>query len=168
MKLKQQFIAAILMLTSGSILSQSPLPLGQTQINVGLGFSDRGFPFYIGLDHSIHKDITIGAEFSYRAYREKWNSNYYRHNVMGFSGNLNYHFNSILKIPQNWDFYAGGNVGFFVWSSPDDYNGNRSSGLGFGGQVGGRYYFSNRVGLNLEFGGGNAFRGGKVGLTFKI
>jgi len=40
--------------------------------------------------------------------------------------------------------------------------------LGLGAQVGGRYYISNKVALNLEFGGGNAFSGGKFGLTFKL
>lgn len=148
--------------------SQSPLPVGQNQFNVGLGLSGWGVPVYIGIDHSVHKDITIGGELSYRNYREKWNNDYYHHNIMGFSGNGNYHFNSLLNIPSNWDFYAGLNLGFFVWSSPDAYDGSNSSGLGLGAQIGGRYYFSDNIGLNLEFGGGNAFSGGKFGITIKL
>ena len=42
------------------------------------------------------------------------------------------------------------------------------SGLGIGGQVGGRYYFNDKVGINLEFGGGNAFGGGKVGVSVRL
>lgn len=64
-------------------------------------------------------------------------------------------------------FYAGGNVGFYFWTSPDGYTGNRSSTLGIGAQVGVRYFVSNAVALNFEVGGGNAFSGGKLGLTFK-
>jgi hypothetical protein len=71
-------------------------------------------------------------------------------------------------MPKKWDFYAGLNIGFYVWSSPNDYKGSNSSGLGLGAQIGGRYYLSNKVGLNLELGGGNAFSGGKFGLTFKL
>lgn len=166
--MKKLILLVALVLTSGFLFSQSPLPLGKSQLNVGVGFSEWGVPFYLGIDHSVHKDITIGGEFSFRSYHENWHSAKYRHNIMGFSGNANYHFNSILIIPKVWDFYAGLNLGFYVWSSPDAYDGNNNSGLGLGAQVGGRYYFSDRIGVNLEFGGGNAFSGGKFGLTFKL
>lgn len=152
-----------------SVQSQSPLPVGRSQINFGLGLSDWGVPVYFGLDHSVHKDITIGGEFSYRGYYENYRGVHYGHDIMGFSGNGNYHFNSLMGIPRNWDFYAGLNLGFYVWNnSPDSYPGSHSSGLGLGAQVGGRYYFTNKVGLNLEFGGGNSFSGGKIGLTIKL
>jgi hypothetical protein len=40
------------------------------------------------------------------------------------------------------------------------------SGLGLGAQIGGRYFFKDNFGLNLEFGGGNALSGGKFGITY--
>lgn len=162
------FLTAILLTISGFSFSQSPLPIGRNQFNAGLGLSGWGVPVYIGFDHSVHKDITIGGELSYRSYQENWNSSKYNHSIMGVSGNGNYHFNSLLNIPQNWDFYAGLNLGFYVWSSPDTYDGNNSSGLGMGAQIGGRYYFSDNIGLNIEFGGGNAFSEGKFGITIKL
>ena len=161
-------ITVTLILISGTVFSQSPLPVNKAQLNLGVGFSDWGIPLYIGLDYSVHPDITIGGEFSYRSYHENWKNEYYNHNVMGFSGNANYHFNSLFKIPQKWDFYTGLNIGFFAWSSPNNYYGDHNSGLGIGAQIGGRYYFSDKIGLNLEFGGGNAFVGGKFGLSIKI
>ncbi|MDP2089358.1 MAG: hypothetical protein Q8J84_08150 [Flavobacteriaceae bacterium] len=168
--MKKLFITATiaLFLISGFAFGQSSLPVGKTQLNVGVGLSEWGVPFYIGIDKSIHKDFTIGGEFSYRSYNEKWDSSDYRHNIMGFSGNGNYHFNTIMDIPQNWDFYAGLNLGFYIWSSPDTYSGSHSNGLGLGAQIGGRYNLSDKVGLNLEFGGGNAFTGGKLGITVKL
>ena len=166
--MRRILLTVILVAISAFSFSQSPLPVGHNQLNVGLGLSGWGVPFYIGIDHSVHKDISIGAELSYRNYRENWNDDYYHHNIIGFSGNGNYHFNSLLNIPQKWDFYAGLNLGFFVWSSPDAYDGSNSSGLGLGAQIGGRYYFSDNIGLNIEFGGGNAFSGGKFGITFKL
>lgn len=165
---KYILITSALMIVSLISFSQHHLSPKSNQLNLGLGFSGWGIPVYLGIDHGLSRDLTLGAELSYRAYHEKWNQNTYNHNITGVSANLNYHFNTILNIPSKWDLYAGLNVGFFIWSSPTSYNGNNNSGLGLGGQIGTRYYFSDKVGLNLEFGGGNAFSGGKFGVTIKI
>jgi outer membrane immunogenic protein len=167
-RFKRIVLMAAMVLTTGYLSGQSPLPTGKSQFNIGVGFSEWGVPIYLGLDHGVHPDISLGAEFSFRSYNENWRNDKYRHNIMGFLGNANYHFNRILIIPSNWDFYAGLNLGFFVWSSPNAYEGNHNSCLGLGAQIGGRYYFSNRIGINLEVGGGNAISGGKFGLTFKF
>ena len=135
------------------MFSQNPLDRRYTQINVGVGLSGWGVPFYIGLDRYITSDISLGGEFSYRGYKENWKSNY---------------FNRLLGVPNNWDFYIGPNIGFYSWNSPDGYIGTHSSGLGLGAQLGMRYYFTNKIGLNLEVGGGNAFSGGKFGLSFPL
>lgn len=168
MKSKLMFLTAALLFSSGYLFAQSPLPKGKSQLNVGLGFSGWGVPFYVGIDHAVHKDVTIGGEFSYRGYNERWRDADYRRSITGFAMNGNYHFNSLLDISPDWDLYAGLNIGFFVWNSPREYRGPNTSGLGLGAQVGGRYYFSNKAGINLEFGGGNAFSGGKFGFTFKL
>ncbi len=80
----------------------------------------------------------------------------------------NYHFNNALNIPANYDFYAGLNVGFNIWTSPTTYDGSHSSGLAIGTQLGGRYYFNNKLGLNLEFSGGNSASNSKLGLSFRL
>jgi outer membrane immunogenic protein len=158
----------LLFIASTASYAQNPVAKGQSQINIGVGLSSWGIPFYIGLDHGIHKDVTLGGELSFRTYNDRYNSYKYNHSVIGISGNVNYHFNSLLNIPSNWDFYAGLNIGFYYWNSAKDYKGRYSSGLGIGGQIGGRYYFTDRFGLNLEFGGGNAFSGGKFGISIKL
>lgn len=158
-------IFGLFFLTTGA-MAQSPLVKGGKQFNAGVGLSGWGVPIYLGLDFGVHPDISLGVEVSFRRYKEKWNKTYYYyHNVMGVSGNFNYHFNRILQIPPKWDFYAGLNIGYYIWSSPDYYPGDHVSGLGLGLQVGGRYYLTEKVGLNLEFGGGNAFSGGKFGVS---
>ena len=165
--MKKQLLI-LLLLSSSLIYAQAPVKKGESQLNAGVGLSSWGIPVYIGFDYGVHPDITVGGELSYRAYQDKYANINYDHSVIGISGNGNYHFNRILEIPKNWDFYAGLNLGFYIWNSPDDYHGSHSSGLGLGAQVGGRYYFNDKIGLNLEFGGGNAFSGGKLGLTFKL
>lgn len=160
-------LSAMLVISVG-VNAQSALPKGQTQINLGVGFSNHGIPVYLGFDHAVHNNVTLGAELSYRGWEEDYRNDHYKHNVLGISGNVNYHFNTVLSIPSNWDLYAGLNVGYYAWNSPDGYRGDNTSGLGLGAQVGGRYYWSKKAGINLEFGGGNAFSGGKIGLTFKL
>ena len=153
-------------------LAQSPLTVGNSQLNIGVGLSEWGIPIYGGIDYCVEKDITLGAELSFRSYNERNNNwkkkDYYRSTIIGISGNFNYHFNSALKISRKYDLYAGLNLGFYTWSTPDGYEGDHTSGIGLGVQIGARYYFSNKVGINLELGTGNAFSGGKFGLSIKL
>jgi len=166
--MRNSLLTVMFLLTSIAMYSQPPIQKGQSQFNAGLGFSSWGVPVYLGLDHGIHRDVTMGGELSFRSYNERFGPNRYNHSVVGLSGNVNYHFNTILKIPSNWNFYAGLNVGFYFWNSPNNYKGRNASGLGLGLQVGGRYYFTERVGVNLEIGGGNVFSNGKIGISIKL
>lgn len=166
--MKKIFLTIAILLIIGFSFGQNSLPKGSSQLNLGVGISGWGVPIYLGMDFGVHNDITIGGELSFRSFRENWKSYSYRHSIIGISGNANYHFNRILNIPEDFDFYAGLNLGFYVWSSPDNYDGTHSSGLGLGGQIGGRYFFTDKFGINLEFGGGNAFSGGKFGITLKL
>ena len=166
--MKRLFFTFILVIAVTGAFAQSPIGKGESQLNAGLGLSSWGLPVYVGLDYGVHPDITVGGELSFRSYSDKIVGTKYSHSIIGISGNGNYHFNRVLNIPEPWDFYAGLNLGFYVWNSPSGYAGSHSSGLGLGGQVGGRYYFSDKFGVNLEFGGGNAFGGGKVGITLKL
>lgn len=155
-----------LVLTVLTVNAQSPLVKGGKQLNAGIGFSGWGIPLYAGMDFGVYKDITVGFEGSFRSYNQTIAGTKYGSTIFGLSGNGNYHFNTVLEIPKNWDFYAGLNLGFYFWSSPSNYPGNGSSGIGLGAQIGGRYFFKDNFGLNLEFGGGNAFSGGKFGITY--
>lgn len=148
--------------------ADGPVATGQAQINGGVGFSTWGLPVYIGLDAGVHPDVTIGGQLSYRGYRERISSVNYNHSIFGILGNANYHFNTLLELPSEWNLYAGLNLGFYVWNSPNTYPGGRSSGLGLGAQVGGRYYFNNKWGINLEITGGNSLSGGKIGITLRL
>ena len=166
--MKKQFLTFGVLLIASTIFAQGPISKGQSQINVGVGLSSWGVPVYLGLDHAVSQDVTVGGELSFRSYDDNWSNHNYNHSVFGILGNVNYHFNTVLNIPTDWDFYAGLNLGFYNWSSPNGYEGSHSSGLGLGAQIGGRYYFNNKIGINLEFGGGNDLSGGKLGITIKI
>lgn len=156
-------LSAITLFTANA---QSHLVKGMKQINAGVGLSGWGVPVYFGMDFGVSRDITLGFEGSFRSYHQKYEQAKYNSAIIGFSGNGNYHFNRVLEIPSNWDFYAGINLGFYVWSSPDNYPGDGATGLGLGGQIGGRYFINQNFGFNLELGGGNAFSNGKFGITY--
>jgi outer membrane immunogenic protein len=166
--MKKALLIITLTFIIGLISAQNPVAVGQKQLNAGVGLASWGVPVYVGLDYGVHKDITVGGEISYNSFRETYHSNHYNHTVFGILGNANYHFNHILEIPRDWDFYAGLNLGFYIWNSPDNYPGDHTSGLGLGAQIGGRYYFSPKAAVNLELGGGNAISGGKFGISVKL
>lgn len=141
---------------------------GGKQINAGVGLSGWGIPIYAGIDFGVHKDVTVGGQVAFRRYKERWNDFDYKHSIIGISGNGNYHFNSLLKLSEKWDLYAGLNLGFNIWISDKAYNGSGASSLDLGLQVGGRFNFTEKFGLNLEFAGGLSTFGGKLGVTFPI
>jgi outer membrane immunogenic protein len=119
--MKYFLVLAVTSFFCTAALPQSPLAVGKSQVNFGVGLSEWGVPVYFGLDYGALRNVTIGGEVSYRSYRENWKDNYYRHNIIGFSVNGNYHFNSLFKIPPAFDLYAGPSLGFYTWSSPGDY-----------------------------------------------
>ncbi|UBM57676.1 hypothetical protein LAG90_12710 [Marinilongibacter aquaticus] len=166
MKAKIQIIIVLLFTAIGSVYAQNPIPKGQTQLNFGLGLNSYNIPIYFGLDQGVGNNISLGGELSLQGQRHAD----HLHTIVGIFGNGNYHFNDVLDIPRNWDFYAGLNLGFYLYSNRYENRAyfGRSSGIGLGGQLGGRYYFNNKAGINLEFNAGNYFAGGKFGLSFRI
>ena len=165
----------ILILLTGVTASfaQGSLGKGAKQFNAGIGFSNWGVPIYAGLDFGVHESITIGPRVSYRSYSDNYFGDSYKQSlfVLGFNGN--YHFNKLLNIASPWDVYAGLTLGYYIWSDVkwsnnafDGYDG-RGSGIGLDAQIGARYFFSPKFGLNLEFGGGTG-TGGSFGITYKL
>lgn len=140
-----------LFIISGLLFAQGEAPLskGGKQLNFGIGFSGRGIPAYIGMDFAVHNDWTVGPvvkvviddDFGF-----------------GALGRVDYHWNRLMGIPSNWDVYLGGNVGFI---SGNDFE------FDLGLQIGGRWYWSDKWGLNLEFGGGTGY-GTSIGVSMKM
>jgi hypothetical protein len=145
-------LTIVSMFTAASF-AQSPIGKGGKQVNFGLGFGSD-LPAYVGVDFGVHDDITVGPLFAIDLNGLDW---------LTIAAKSDYHFNTLLNIPQEWDFYAGLNLGFRA-----GLGGGNTSGLQLGAQVGGRWYWNDRWGLNLEFGGGIAFAGGSFGLSVKL
>jgi len=163
--LRIAIIATVFISNLTSLHAQSPIGEGGKQVNGGFGLSSWGIPIFAGFDYGVHDDVTVGGEVSYRRYRERWLGRDFDHSIMGFLVNGNYHFNTLLEIPSDFDLYAGLNLGFYVWSSPEAYGGDGGSGLGLGLQLGGRYYFTEKIGVLFELTGGNSVANAKVGIS---
>lgn len=164
--MKKLSIVSLLLISFYSY-SQAPLEKGRIQLNAGFGFSSWSNPIYFGGDYGLNDLITLGAEVSYQSYK----AFDIKSTIIGVQANGNYHFNELLDIPSEFDVYAGLNVNYYSWTFKDS-NSNTSliddEPFGIGAQIGGRYFFNEKIAINLEFGGGNATSGGKIGVTYKL
>lgn len=147
--------------------AQAPVGLKEKQINFGTGLSNYGIPLYFGMDFGVHPDITAGFVVSARNYSQiDYGSSGLL--VIGVHAVGNYHFNRLLELDQQWDLYAGLSLGFVHWNYDNNYPNAKNSPLGLDIQIGGRYYWSDRWGVNAELGGGNVLSGMRLGVTYKL
>jgi len=72
------------------------------QLNAGTGFYSGGFPIYAFAGFHVHPDWTVGPQVHFV---------FYDNFSFILSGRVDYHFNRLLKIPDNLDFYAGATMG---------------------------------------------------------
>jgi hypothetical protein len=163
--MKKVAVIVIAFLLSSSAYSQYKLRVGDAQLNAGLGLSTHwGSPVYVGFDYGVHRYVSVGAEASFRSYT--YNNDFgvtIRQNTLALLVNGNFHFSGLLPIPKDWDIYMGMNVGGYYNNTNTNI---RGSGFGIGAQFGGRYYFNDNFGINLEVGGGTIFDWGKLGISY--
>jgi hypothetical protein len=136
------------------IFGQYALSTGKMQFNGGISFSGIGW-LIAGVDYGFEKNISIGGELSVGTSARGLGS---YSSVFGLNANANYHFVELLELEDIFDVYAGLNLGVYTDIAL----------IGLGGQIGGRYYFKKNMAVNVELGGGNVFRGGKVGLSILL
>jgi outer membrane immunogenic protein len=173
---KQFQLVVLALLLPILVMSQGEqcFKVGDQQVNFGLGFSTVGVPVYGNFEVAIHPDITVGGQLSFAYYSEKSQGYTYRTTEFTMVGFGNYHFNTLLQVPSNWDTYAGLNLGYSFRNTTSDVPDGtldaydyKSNGLFLGIQIGGRYFWNSNWALNFELGGGTAF-GGKIGVTYRI
>ncbi len=157
-----------LFLTFACIIGLSSFALaqkGQTQLNAGVGFDSwKGVPIYVGFDHYVSNDFSLGAEVSHVSL-DKYKKHKHDYSIWGIGGNANYHFDRVLSLPSDWNIYAGLNLTYYSWDHHDHHD---NDGLNLGAQIGARYFFSRNFGLNLQAGGGSNVSGGKFGITYRF
>jgi len=83
----------------------APLAKGNKQLNFSSGISQKGIPAFFSVDFALHKDVTLTPEVHavFPFPDEKFKG--------GVMMKADYHWNYLMGIPANWDFYTGGNLG---------------------------------------------------------
>lgn len=123
---------------------------GQARSELNFGFIGANYEF------PVHQDITIapGASSNFGL---DWLTLY----VKG-----NYYFDNLFELTSEaWDVYGGIGAGYALYNGDDNEDDDFDLGL----HVGGRWFWNDKWGIYLEFGGGSV-QGttGGIGLTLKL
>ena len=133
-------VAGVMSLGSSSVFGQA-----QKYLNLG----GLGTGLYASIEFPVSSVITIAPQVSTD----------YNFNNFVIAAKGNFYFDDIFGVSEPWDVYAGANFGYRIETNNDGFN--------WGIQVGGRWFWSDKWGINAEFGGGSGVLGG-VGVTMKM
>lgn len=128
----------------------------------GIGFGGGGVAFGGSFEVGVAPNITVGGIASFRSY-----SGYGSYYSIGARGS--YHFNQILNLTTDKaDLYAGLGLIYSGFSYKDGFLSSNYNygGIDLGLHLGGRYFFSDKVGGFAELGIGTAPL--QLGVTFKL
>jgi hypothetical protein len=176
-------ILFVLFLLPDSINAQLAYQKNVKILNAGLGAGLYGIygssdfpPISVGLQYGIHERISVGGligyssssyGYGYRGIIYNWSYSYL---FLGARGEYHLVYPQV-DIPKNLDLYGGLTLGFNIVtvSEPIDrvpgYAAEGSYAL-FGFHIGGRYYFSDKIGAFLELGYGVGVI--TIGASFKL
>jgi len=144
-------------------------------LNIGVGVNsayDRGIPLGASFEVGITDNISVGANVDYLSSNYKFGSSKLNFTTIYLAARASYHFNNLLKIKnEKIDVYAGPSLGYRIFSWSDNSNnslGNAyGSGLYIGVHVGGKYYFTEKIGAFAEVGDVGSTNA-RVGVAFKF
>jgi hypothetical protein len=134
----------ILMLAFVAIASFS---FGQAQKYLNIGGAGTGL--YASIEFPVSSVISIAPQVSTD----------YSFNTIVIAGKANYYLDDVFGVTEPWDVYAGVNLGWRLETGNDGFN--------WGIHIGGRWFWSDKWGINAEIGGGSGVLGG-VGVTMKM
>lgn len=123
--------------------------------NAGLGLDGRGIPVYASYDWGFKEDFNLGVGAAFNTGGDEFDGG-----VFGAGFFTQWYADRVLDIPSDFDAYAGIGVYYYNHKNGDD--------LDLGLFIGGRYYFNDKIGLNLEFGGGTLVQGGRIGVSWAL
>jgi len=163
-------VGLVVAFSSMSSVVQAQYKTGDNLLNVGFGLNSYysgGNPLSISFEHGITNEISAGGVLDYMTYH--YSSYNFRATYIGARGS--YHFNKVFNINDNkWDVYGGLSLGYrsITWDNGYNYNnGYYGSGLVLGLHIGGKYYFSQKVGAFLEL-GAMGITNTRLGVAFKL
>jgi hypothetical protein len=164
----KHIIFIFLILTFQPSFSQNPKPIDKFQSSIGYGVTGYGNLVFLGSSYFFDDIRSLGLDFSRRNYAEALNGKMFNHEIYGLTSRLDIHLEKTNIFPKGIDVYFGINLGFYYWNKLENYDGQFYSGFNIGAQVGGAYFFSNKMGIKFELLGPNDCLGAKIGLIYKL
>lgn len=149
---------------------------GDQLVNLGIGLSSYyyGNPVGISFETGLDKDISAGVQLDYNSgnYGDYYYSSSrwrYTATYIGIRGS--YHVNRVFRLnTEKVDLYAGLGLGYrsFRWHDANyGYGYDYRSGAFFNYFIGGKYYFTPKIGAFAEF-GYTGLSSARVGLTARF
>lgn len=133
----------------------------------GFGGYNRGILLGASFEVGILKNISVGGFADYRRLSFNGIGVDYGVNYIYFGARGSYHFNELLSIPEKFDVYAGLGLGYLSANYNDAYfGGYNAGGVFLPIHIGGRYFFTDKVGGFAELGSSSAPL--KLGVTFNL
>ncbi len=167
--------ALVMLFSANSYAQFNPYANGVSMLTAGIGFSSWGVPIFARYEAPVADNITVGGGLSFQTKSENYSTVKWKHTIFGITARGSYHFNELLEVNDEWDFYAGVGLGYYVWNQKYDgngftgsYSGTGSGGFSVGVHLGGRYFVKDNLAINLEVGGGSVLSGGTIGVTFLL
>lgn len=144
-------------------------------LNIGIGvnsFYDNGVPFGASFEKGINDNISLGVNFDYLSSDFSSSGIDLKFTAIYFAVRGSYHFNTLLKIKsEKIDLYAGPSLGYrkFSWKdgSNDTLGDDYGSSVFVGVHLGGKYYFTDKIGAFLELGDVGSTNA-RLGIAFKF
>ncbi len=143
-------------------------------LNGGIGLASYwggGIPIGVSFETTLADNLSVGGSVDYAHYGRNYGGYKWSYNFIYAGARGSYHFGEILQTGDKFDPYAGLSLGVRIASYKDnagygDYYNPYNNGLYLGLHVGGRYYFTEKVGGFAEVGYGvTALR---LGVTAKF
>ena len=166
-------IIAFFAISTFSFAQNGAFNIGDKLLNIGIGVNSNysgGHPVGASFEYGITDAISVGLNVDYLSY--KYNESF-KFRAFYFEARANYHFNEILNIINDKvDVYAGLAIGYknFSWKDAGVDNilsKTYGSSQYWGAQIGGKYYFSDKIGAFLELGKLGSTNA-RIGVAFKF
>lgn len=183
-KFNFSLLLAILLLAGTQSFAQLAVDKGTKFVNAGIGVGGGyGYGGLGGYYGGYNRGILVGAAFEVGVYKNITVGGFADFRRIGFDiptvGNYGvnyiyigargaYHFNELLSIPEKFDVYAGLGLMYLNANYDDTYFSGYGGGSGIYVPIfiGGRYFFTDKVGAFAEVGSTSAPL--KLGVTFKL
>jgi len=160
------FVTSAFAVEKGDIVVQPNLNLGNYYFSGGHG-NGRGIGLTGNVDFAVHQYVSVGAYVGFNNVKVK--STDWSYNRVGFGARGVFHFWQLIddKVQKDLrsesiDWYVPFHLGYNFYTGDAD-GGDVLYGLGMGF----RYYFNERIGIGVEF-GGMELSPAKLGVAIKL